>query len=59
MTNYKELTMQFSYKGKEVKLQGEQMLCSAPLKGKTLGKMMMADSISGFFSITDYQTRGP
>lgn len=51
MTNYKVLTMQFYWKGKEVKLQGENILSTVPLKGKTLNKMMSFDSISCFFQL--------
>lgn len=41
--------MQFYYEGKQVKLQGEHILVPTPLKGKTLSKMMKANSISGFY----------
>lgn len=46
MTNYKELTMQFSLGGKEIKIQGPNMLASTPLRGKTLNKLIMTNSIS-------------
>lgn len=49
MTNYKDLTMQFQYSGKEVKLQGENILATTPLKNKSLTKMLNANSISNFF----------
>lgn len=32
MKNYKEITMQFHYWGEEVKIQGESMLASTPLR---------------------------
>lgn len=51
LTNYKDLTMQFCYVGKKVKLQGENMLIPTPLKGKTLNKMMTADTVSGFYQL--------
>lgn len=53
-TNYKDLTMQFSYQGDEVILQGESMLAPIPLKGKSLNKMMMADAVAGFYQLQSF-----
>lgn len=50
-TNYRDLTMQFCYQGREVVIQGENMLTPIPLKGKTLNKLMMTDSIIGFYQM--------
>lgn len=51
MTYYRDLTMQFSYGGKEIKIQGENILGPNPLKSKSLNKMMMADSITEFHQL--------
>lgn len=36
MTNYKDLTMQFTYGVKEIKIQGENILTPNPLKSKSM-----------------------
>lgn len=51
MTNYSDLTMEFMLGGKQIKIQGEDMMAAAPLKGKTLNKLMRGDSISGCFQL--------
>lgn len=43
--------MRFSYEGKEIKLQGENILAPIPLKSKNLNKMIVVDSISGFYQM--------
>lgn len=46
MTICKDLIMQFSYKRKDIRIQGENILTPIPLKSKNLNKMMVANSIS-------------
>lgn len=50
-TNYKYLTMQFSFREKEIKLQGEHMLFEVPLKGKNILKLFTTDTHNGFFQL--------
>lgn len=57
-TNYRDLTMQFNYQGKEVVLQGENMLAPIPLKGKKLNKMMMVDAVAGFYQLQTFEELG-
>lgn len=48
-TNYKDLWMRFNYGGKEIEIQGENLLGPNPLKSKSLNKMLVSYSISGFY----------
>lgn len=56
-TNYQELTMEFCYKGADVKLQGENILNSTSFKGKKLGKLANSENLSEFYQLnTVYHT---
>lgn len=50
-TNYKELTMEFTYGGKDVKLQGECMLTTTPIRGKAINKLVVADEVIEFYQL--------
>lgn len=43
VTNYRNLTMQFYYKGGQVTISGDDLLSSAPLKSKAMNYILQAD----------------
>lgn len=49
--------MQFCYRGKEVKLRGESMITSTPLKGRKLNKLMLANTVSEFYHLQVLEER--
>lgn len=51
LTNYRDLTMQFTLGGREVMLQGDHILASNPIKDNSLHKMISANIVFGFCTL--------
>lgn len=50
-TNYQELIMEFQWRGKEVKLMGENLLIGTPCKGRKLSKLAAYEGVSEFYQL--------
>lgn len=58
VTNYKDLTMEFNLHGQQIRIQGEDIMRVAPLKGKAFNKLMIANTISECFQLQVIEKEG-
>lgn len=51
-TNYKELTMEFQWGGKEVTLKGDSILIETPYRGRKLNKLAMMEGVCELYRLS-------